>query len=247
VSSRSGHPCCRPTLQNCLRASLLAQSVATYQHQLFSRPKYCGKAVSRINNKGGAADHETCSRRYAFFEPMAHPPYKTTFFSLQPPHFDTQSDTTIRTRTHSKMLQLTIYASPTRQDYIDHQLTPSPSSDEKACPICYDDWEADHELIVRTHCGHTFHRECFVAWLCKEDINGANSCPSCRAVCFPKLECQKENGLSLDMSYLHHTMRSDYVTLLPTSVGDVSRGSVADDEAMLALAFVDEDESEDAD
>jgi hypothetical protein len=66
-------------------------------------------------------------------------------------------------------------------------------------------------------------------------------------VCFPKLEYQKENRLNLDMSCLYHTMRSEYVTLLPTSAGDVSRRSMADNDAMLALAFVDEDESKDAD
>jgi hypothetical protein len=135
------------------------------------------------------------------------------------------------------MLQLTIPASPTRQDYIDQQLTPSPASDETACPICYEDWEAEHQLIIQTHCGHTFHRECFVAWLGKEDVNSANSCPNCRAVCFPRPKLQKETGIRLDMSSLYNTMRSEYITRLPATAGDELTRSVEEENAMLSLAF----------
>jgi hypothetical protein len=129
--------------------------------------------------------------------------------------------------------------SPTRDDYISHQLTPStrPGSDDKACPICCEAWTSA-EQIIRTHCNHTFHRECFVTWLGKEDINSANSCPSCRAVCFPKVEHKKETGLALDMSFLYSTMRQDYVANLP----EPRRPSrVVSDDEMFRLAFGDDD------
>jgi hypothetical protein len=137
------------------------------------------------------------------------------------------------------MLQLDIPASPTRDAYINQQLTPSPASDEKACPICYGDWNADKEPIIRSHCNHTFHRDCFIAWLGKEDMHSANSCPSCRAVCFPKVEHKKETGLTLDMSFLFNTMRSEYVTHLPAPAERVKRVVVSDDE-MMRMAFGDD-------
>jgi hypothetical protein len=95
------------------------------------------------------------------------------------------------------------------------------------------------EPIIRTHCNHTFHRECFVAWLGKEDINSANSCPNCRAECFPKVEHRKETGLALDMSFLYNTMRSEYVMRLP--VQQRSTRHVVSDEDMMRLAFGDDE------
>ncbi|KAF2821466.1 hypothetical protein CC86DRAFT_373795 [Ophiobolus disseminans] len=142
------------------------------------------------------------------------------------------------------MSQLNSPASPTRDDYINQQLTPSSASDEKACPICYEGWNANKEPIIRTHCNHTFHRECFITWLGKEDVNSANSCPSCRAVCFPKVEHQKETGLTLDMSFLYQTMRSEYITRLPAPVNARSHRRVVSDEDMMRLAY---GEDEDAD
>jgi hypothetical protein len=135
--------------------------------------------------------------------------------------------------------------SPTRDDYINQQLTPSsaPASDEKACPICYESWDANNELIIRTHCNHTFHRECFVAWLGKEDVNSANSCPNCRAVCFPKVEHAKETGLALDMSFLYNTMRLEYISRLPTLPRSVR--NVVTDDMMMRMAFGDDDEDAD--
>jgi len=137
------------------------------------------------------------------------------------------------------MLQLNIPPSPTRDDYINQQLTPSPASDEKSCPICCDSWETDQ--IIKTHCGHVFHRECFVAWLGKEDINSANSCPNCRAICFPNMEAEKESGLTLDMSHLYNTMRSEYVNRLPVLASEPTRSRSVNDDMMLRLAFGDED------
>jgi hypothetical protein len=143
------------------------------------------------------------------------------------------------------MSQLNSPPSPTRDDYIRQQLTPSraPASDEKACPICYESWEDNNELIIRTHCNHTFHRECFVAWLGKEDVNSANSCPNCRAVCFPKVEHEKETGLALDMSFLYNTMRSEYVSQLPAPAP--SARNVVTDDMMMRMAFGDDDEDVD--
>ena len=130
--------------------------------------------------------------------------------------------------------------SPSRDDYINDQLTPSPrpSTDETACPICFEDYSATNEAVIRTHCNHTFHRECFVAWLGKEDINSANSCPNCRAVCFPKVEHKKETGLALDMSFLYNTMRTDYVAQIPAPNRPATRAVT--DEEMMRMAFGDD-------
>lgn len=133
------------------------------------------------------------------------------------------------------MSQLHTPPSPTRDHYINQQLKPSPASDEKACPICCDSWGS--EQIIRTHCGHVFHRDCFIAWLGKEDINSANSCPNCRAVCFTKAEPQAESGLTLDMSFLYNTMRIEYVSRLPADHSKTPAARVVDDETMLRLAF----------
>jgi hypothetical protein len=134
--------------------------------------------------------------------------------------------------------------SPTREDYIDQQLTPSPASEEQACPICYENWGADKEPIIRTHCGHVFHRVCFIAWLGKEDVESANSCPNCRAVCFPKVEHQKETGLTLDMSFLYNTMRSEYITRLPAPAHNRSHRNVVTDDMMMRMAFGDEEDAD---
>jgi hypothetical protein len=138
------------------------------------------------------------------------------------------------------MSQLNTPPSPTRDHYITQQLTPSTIPEESACPICFEDW-SDKSTIIRTHCNHTFHRECFVAWLGKEDANSANSCPSCRAVCFPKVEQQKEMGLTLDMSFLFRTMRSDYVMKLPARAPQ----SVVSDDEMMRLAYPEDQDDED--
>jgi hypothetical protein len=133
------------------------------------------------------------------------------------------------------MPQLNSPPSPTRDAYITQQLRPSTphASDESACPICYEAWTSDKSPIIRTHCNHTFHRECFIAWLGKEDVNSANSCPNCRAECFPKVEHRKETGLALDMSFLYNTMRADYVARLPRRTAR----HVVSDEDMMRLAF----------
>lgn len=142
------------------------------------------------------------------------------------------------------MLRIATPASPTRDAYINQNLTPSPAPalDEPSCPICYGSWNAENEPIIRTHCGHTFHRQCFVTWLGKEDVNSANSCPSCRAVCFPKVKHQKETGLTLDMSFLYRTMRSEYITRLPTPARAPSHRRVVSDDDMMRLAYGDDED-----
>jgi hypothetical protein len=43
------------------------------------------------------------------------------------------------------------------------------------CPICLDEW--DSKLVVKTHCGHTFHEPCVLTWL-----ENSRQCPMCRTV-----------------------------------------------------------------
>jgi hypothetical protein len=134
--------------------------------------------------------------------------------------------------------------SSTREHYISDQLTSTsaPILDEAACPICYDDWNRNDELIVRTHCNHTFHRECFVAWLSKDDVDSANSCPSCRAVCFPRIEHRIENVLVLDTSFLYTVLRSEYI-LQPSEPAQSASRVVRNDD-MARLAFGDEEDAD---
>jgi len=140
------------------------------------------------------------------------------------------------------MSKITTPPSPTRNHYVAQQLMHASAStpEGSACPICFEDWN-DESILITTHCKHTFHRECFVAWLGKEDVDGANSCPSCRAVCFPKVEQRKETGLTFDMSFLYRTMRSEYVMKLPAQA---SAQHVVSDDAMVGLAFGEEEDDE---
>ena len=48
------------------------------------------------------------------------------------------------------------------------------SKDEKSCPICYYEFEDNHDIII-LECNHFFHKSCCSKWL---RIN--NSCPLCR-------------------------------------------------------------------
>jgi hypothetical protein len=50
-----------------------------------------------------------------------------------------------------------------------------------------------------------------MAWLGNDDMNSANLCPSCRAICFPELKHQKETGLILDVSFLYSSMHSNRI------------------------------------
>jgi hypothetical protein len=89
------------------------------------------------------------------------------------------------TSTMQNMPKLEIPASPTLQEYLAHSPTVCAPSNEDACPICYEAWNTTPDAIIQTHCGHNFHRECLTAWFGNENVENANTCPSCRAVCFP--------------------------------------------------------------
>ncbi|OAL48169.1 hypothetical protein IQ07DRAFT_90919 [Pyrenochaeta sp. DS3sAY3a] len=89
-------------------------------------------------------------------------------------------------------ITLTIPASPSQTHYLAHSPTLStPPTTESSCPICYESWAASTEGIIRTHCGHAFHRACLAAWFGSESVQSANTCPSCRAVCFPEAKSEK--------------------------------------------------------
>jgi hypothetical protein len=72
------------------------------------------------------------------------------------------------------------------QQYVDSHLTEGGAFTEEVCPMCYDEWNETANEIVKTECGHAFHKECAIAWFSTALPNGtlANTCPSCRAVCF---------------------------------------------------------------
>jgi hypothetical protein len=140
------------------------------------------------------------------------------------------------------MSHLTTPPSPTREAYITHHLTSQPTPNDTTCPICYESYTASPSPIIRTHCNHTFHRECFITWLGKEDVSSANSCPNCRAVCFPNVEHREESGLVLDMSVLYRTMRGEYVERLPVREIEWEGESAVSDEEMMRAAFGKEEE-----
>ncbi|PSN74022.1 RING/U-box [Corynespora cassiicola Philippines] len=71
-------------------------------------------------------------------------------------------------------------ASASKDNYIATHLKESAPSDEEDCPICKDEWDAPIEEVISLHCGHVFHRKCILAW-----FKDGNTCPSCRAKCFP--------------------------------------------------------------
>lgn len=56
-----------------------------------------------------------------------------------------------------------------------------------SCPICFEDIRQE-QCAAKTHCGHTFHRECLASWL-ESQMRPRNkkpcfpgSCPCCRSV-----------------------------------------------------------------
>lgn len=112
------------------------------------------------------------------------------------------------------MPTLEIPASPTLQAYLAHSPTVSAPTNEASCPICYDDWNNGSESIIQTHCGHNFHRDCLTAWFGNENLENSNTCPSCRAVCFPSTPTKHDhvqiNGErspnASDISFLFQTM-----------------------------------------
>jgi hypothetical protein len=48
------------------------------------------------------------------------------------------------------------------------------------CPICY--CEMDEKRILKTPCGHRFHRECMTKWACTDEHKNdcVVPCPLCR-------------------------------------------------------------------
>lgn len=110
-------------------------------------------------------------------------------------------------------VKLTIPPSPTQQDYLATNPIVSAPIDEAACPICYDIWTAGKDDILQTHCGHVFRRECLTAWFSNEDVQSANTCPSCRAVCFPGTpmktgneELRERSPNADDLSFLYQAI-----------------------------------------
>jgi hypothetical protein len=142
------------------------------------------------------------------------------------------------------MSHLTTPPSPTREAYITHHLTTQPTTpNDSTCPICYESYATSPSPIIRTHCNHIFHRECFIAWLGNagnEGASSANSCPNCRAVCFPNVEHPEETGLVLDMSFLYRRMRGEYIERLPAR----ESMSAVSDEEMMRAAFGEEGDAE---
>lgn len=112
------------------------------------------------------------------------------------------------------MLALNIPASPTQQEYLANSPIVQAPANETACPICYAEWHEGQEEIIRTHCGHAFHRECLTAWFGNTGVESANTCPSCRSVCFPaaptKSKTVEINGErspnASDISFLYQSM-----------------------------------------
>lgn len=104
--------------------------------------------------------------------------------------------------------------SASQQEYLATCPLVPPPTTEHACPICYEDWNAETEAILRTHCGHIFHRECLTAWFGEPNVESANSCPSCRSECFPGAPSAKDSVVIAgertrnidDVSFLYEIM-----------------------------------------
>jgi hypothetical protein len=116
-------------------------------------------------------------------------------------------------RIRNMSIRLTIPASPSQEDYLAASPTISALSKDDACPICYNAWKDEKETGVRTHCGHAFHRGCLMTWFGNDGIQNANTCPSCRAVCFPSTSTksnverlQEQSPNAMDISYLYPTI-----------------------------------------
>jgi hypothetical protein len=77
-----------------------------------------------------------------------------------------------------------VAASP--KEYITNYLTPCGPSDDPTCPICFADWEPEEQTIVKTHCGHTYHKDCIIEWLNFDDEEDEKTCPSCRELLYSK-------------------------------------------------------------
>lgn len=110
-------------------------------------------------------------------------------------------------------IKLTSPPAPNQKDYLANSPVVSTPPKEDACPICYENWKDGEESIIRTHCGHTFHRECLTTWFGNAEIASANTCPSCRAVCFANTAAKRVNELLRerspnvnDVSFLYQTM-----------------------------------------
>lgn len=105
---------------------------------------------------------------------------------------------------------MTYFPAQSREQYFRNYIKPSGPSDDPVCPICFEDWNPDTSTIVQTMCSHTFHRFCLAKWLYGIGNEVCpNTCPSCRAVCFPRHSEQEAHnvnhvldpGLGADSNY----------------------------------------------
>lgn len=57
--------------------------------------------------------------------------------------------------------------------------------EDKTCPICFDEFDSSDvdKIVVKTHCGHCFHKNCIKVWTNtrREDVN-TKKCPCCRTM-----------------------------------------------------------------
>ncbi|KAF1847639.1 uncharacterized protein K460DRAFT_62255 [Cucurbitaria berberidis CBS 394.84] len=112
------------------------------------------------------------------------------------------------------MLTLAIPPSPTQREYLASSPVVSAPPNRSACPICYYNWNVGNETIPQTHCGHMFHRECLITWFGAKEVESANTCPSCRAVCFPSEPMQSSNAEITG----ERSQNSEYLSFLYQSI-----------------------------
>ena len=88
-----------------------------------------------------------------------------------------------------------------REQYFITHVKPSGPSDDPVRPICFDDWNPDTSAIVQTICRHTFHHYCLARWLYGIGSEACpNTCPGCRAVCFPNHSEQEVYHVDFDLN-----------------------------------------------
>ncbi|CAN9335194.1 unnamed protein product [Alternaria alternata] len=96
---------------------------------------------------------------------------------------------------------MTYLPAQSREQYFITHVKPSGPSDDPVCPICFDDWNPDTSAIVQTICRHTFHHYCLARWLYGIGSEACpNTCPGCRAVCFPNHSEQEVYHVDFDLN-----------------------------------------------